>query len=521
MTVANAANSKKTVADPNAAYESVRTLWDRSRAVCGGDKYVKEYDGVLDKIYFSNLLIPFSPYMTQEQYNFYKAEAELPGITKEYAKIIKGGLLRKPPQIMLPKALPEEALEWITSQFGEDNSSMIAFLDSAIDDEIKAKTWVYVDYPVVNVDTVTPEELKALKPYAVLWSGESVINWSFTNGPDGSRILKTVVVRGFSETDGDNEFHKKLVSTVWVHELVKGKYQIRTFTKKNNEAQVPVINGQTREQIHTTASGDYELTDTNVNILMNGERLTIIPAWPLNGNVNPSEPLLNTIVDREIALYNKVSRRNHLLYGAATYTPVISSDMADEKKDEIVGSGLGSWIMLARGDTASCLATPTEALSDMEKAIASGISEIARLGVRMLAPESIQSGVALEIRDAPQTASLGILNTRISAQMADVICFMLNWKYNMKLKTSEVDFTLSPDFNPTPLGADWLRLVTEWYQNGLIPRSEWLSIGKHNDIISADYNDEDGQKEINDDSLIVNPREQADYASKLASQMAK
>ena len=85
MTVVNAAQAAiKTVGDPNAAYESLKAVWERSRAVCTGEKFVKDYDGLLDVYSFSNLLLPFSPSMSQEQYNFYKAEAELPGITAQF-----------------------------------------------------------------------------------------------------------------------------------------------------------------------------------------------------------------------------------------------------------------------------------------------------------------------------------------------------------------------------------------------------------------------------------------------------
>jgi hypothetical protein len=70
------------------------------------------------------------------------------------------------------------------------------------------------------------------------------------------------------------------------------------------------------------------------------------------------------------------------------------------------------------------------------------------------------------------------------------------------LTSSDITFNLSNDFSPTPLGADWLRLATEWYQGGLIPRGVWLSILKQNDLLEPDYDDIKGQEEINGDNLI-------------------
>src|SRR6478736_3191274 len=101
--VANAARGNKTVADPCAEFDTMLPLWTRSRAICGGERYVKAVDARVDRWKNSNLLIPFSPSMTQQQYNFYKAEAELPGIVAQFAKMLVGGLLRKQPTLKLPE----------------------------------------------------------------------------------------------------------------------------------------------------------------------------------------------------------------------------------------------------------------------------------------------------------------------------------------------------------------------------------------------------------------------------------
>jgi len=61
---------------------------------------------------------------------------------------------------------------------------------------------------------------------------------------------------------------------------------------------------------------------------------------------------------------------------------------------------------------------------------------------------------------------------------------------------------MSADFDPTPLGAEWLRLITEWYEKQLLPRSTWLDTLKSNDILSSEYDDVSGLAEINGDPLI-------------------
>lgn len=502
MTVANAANrSKKTVGDPIAEFESLLPLWQRCRAACSGERHVKAFDSFVTAAQMKSLLIPFSPTMSAPQFEFYKAEAEFPGITAQFSKMLVGGLLRKQPVLKLPAGLPEEAMNWIMNEFGQDGSALTAFLDEALMEELQtSRPWVYLDHPAIPEDA-SPELIDSAKPYPVLWKAESVINWSVAVGSDGRRYLSRVVVKGWEEKfDAQNEFHPLLVDTVRVHEIKDGFYQVRVFHAEAPTNAAPVVSGQ-RQAPSTTVK--YIEQPTITNIMKAGERLTVIPAWPLNGSINPVEPILSPIVDKEISLYNKISRRNHLLYGAATYTPILSTDMTDEAFQDIVDGGLGVWIKLPSGSTATVLETPTAALQDMDRAIAAGIEEMAKMGLRMLTPEAAQSGVALEIRNAAQTAQLGTLNTKVSNTMRQIIVFMLNWRYHLDLSISDVDFNLSTDFTPTPLGADWLRLATEWYQSGLIPRSVWIQLLQLNDMLSPDYDDEAGKVEITQDADAV------------------
>jgi len=515
MAIANKGDTTKTVADPNAEYQSLKGLWDRNKAVISGERFVKEFDAMVS---YTNLLIPFSPSMTADQYAIFKSEAELPQISSQLTKMLVGGLLRKQPVLTLPDDVPEEASDWINTQFGKDDASLVAVLDEALHEEmVTSRSFMFVDHPEITeamLDAMTPEERAGIKPYPVLYTANDIINWQTGETALGKSMLTMIVVKGFTEDASVNEFHPALTSTVWVHDLDdSGYYRIREYRVDNTESNVPVISGKVVED-YRKGSPVMILYDTNESIMIAGERLKYIPAYPLNGSIDAKEPLITSIVDKEIALYNKISRRNHLLLGAATYTPYIASDMGDEEFTKIVGAGLGAWFQIGEKDKAGVLATPTEALTDMADAIAAGIEEIARLGVRMLSPETAQSGVALELRNATQTATLGTLNTKVSNTMSKVIATMLNWRYDLTLAPSDIEFELSADFNPAPIGVEYLRLATEWYQLGLISRDIWLILLKNNDMIPADYDDEETIAAINADPLINQKDDSEDYESR-------
>jgi hypothetical protein len=451
--------------------------------------------------------------MSWDQYTFYKAEAELPGLCSQYSRVLVGGLLRKSPQLGLPEGIEEDALEWLTHDFTGDGRGLVGFLDEALREEVTtSRAWVAVSFPYVPEGLeLTPVQQKELKPFPVLFKAESVINWKEGINPLTRRKqLTRVIIRQLVEKpDVDNEFHDKLVDTVMVHEITPaGIYQIRTyeFVAQSTRDDAQVIAGEYRENYKVENGNEsWELVATDIP-LSNGEPLPSLPIFPLNGTVQPTEPLLMPLINREIALYNKISRRNHLMYGAATYTPVVSSDMNDEEFEEVVAAGLGSWLKVRDGEKIDVLDTPTNALKDMDRAIDSATVEMGRMGIRMLTPDvRDQSGVALEIRNAGQTAQLGTLNVKVSNVMARIIATMLNWRYGSDYESNEINFELSADFNPAPLGADWLRLVTEWYDAGMVPRSLFIDIMKANDIIPPNYDDEAAKTEIMEDELITGP----------------
>jgi hypothetical protein len=461
--------------------------WVKCNAVCSGENAVKELDGLLDLVNFSNLLIPFSASMSQTQYNFYRAEAELPGVTSQFLRVLIGGLLRKAPKIVLPEGTPAEVDEWLASKIGSNNSSLVSFLQEVLIEELQtSRSWIYVDHP--------SESGKDVFPFPVVWRAQDVINWA----ADREGNLSRVIIRGFfEEFTEESPYHPVLTEVVYVHQLNKeGNYEILHYKHKVTNGAI-VSEGKVQSQTNRKAP-TFELIDT-VTPQASDKPLTYIPAWPTNGSIDIVQPFLGTFVNKEVSLYNKLSRRNHLLYNSAAYTPWVSTTMNKESFEDAISAGLGSWIRLDQGDTIGVLATPTEALQDMEKAIASSIEDLAKLGVRMLAPENVQSGVALELRDSAQTSQLGLLNTQICTSLKAAIECMLFWKYN---KLYEVSVELSVDFDPTPIGADWLRLATEWYQQGLLPRSVWLSLLRKNDLLPETYDDKEAIEEINSSELI-------------------
>jgi len=440
--------------------------------------------------------------MSQEQYSFLQAESELPGLVAQYAKVVVGGLLRKRPQLSIEGVpSPEDTVDWLRRNLTAEGASLVSFLDNVLYEEVStSRVGVWVDYP-----EVAGEEETNLKPYPLVWPAESIINWQTSvDVTDRRHKLSRVVLRFYQEVPADDsDLHTDFTEYVKdLHLDEAGLYCINTYklsrtpTEEKKEARARLPEGEV-----------WELDGESVYPMVHGERLTFIPFWFLNGAIEPIEPILSPLVDREVALYNKMTRRNHLLYTASTFTPVIHSTMSEDDFQKIVSGGLGSWILLHPDDKVSALETPTAALSSLDTSIDHTVNELAKMGIRMLAPESgLQSGVALEIRNSAQTTQLGTLNVKISETMKEVLEFMVWWGTpGSSPDTIDVTFNLSMDFNPTPLGEGWMRMITEWYQERLISRSTWIEIARQNDILPDDYNDDTARVELDEDVFLPPP----------------
>ena len=501
---------------PNDEYLSQVNEWKRNRAVIQGPSYTKDFDTIPSS---DNLLLPFNPTMTQSQYDFYKAEAEVPGVTSEFSKMIIGGLLRKQPLLEIDNA-PKEAKDWILNDVGGDKSNLLSFLSGALWEEMQtSRAWIQIDYPMVDLESLTPEDRREVKPYPILHTAENIVNWSVSTSIKGVVNLDTLITRYFtSEYDSNSPYHPKYVDTVQVHRLDEnGLYEIETFIRNTSDTPSFIDGGI--DYNFSQLTDEWISQGLYTNLFKNGERMDFIPFFPLNGSVDTVDPMMTPIVNREIALYNKISRRNHLLYLSATYTPVVKSDsLTESEKNDLVKQGLGTWMFVNKDDTVETLQTPTDALKDMEEAIKNGYDELTRIGVKMLSLEpnnSDQSGVALSLRNASQNAALATLNAKVSESMKKIIKHLVNWRYDLDIKENDIRFNLSGDFNPAPRGADWMRLITEWYSGGLIPRSAFIELAKNNDALPTDYDDIGGKDEISQDDRIISPREQ--YESELAS----
>lgn len=508
--------SARRLGDPNTLYASTAITWRKNRAMAAGHEAVKQYDEWLDYTFKDNILIPVSTSMTQQQYDWLKLEGEFPGLTALYKDTLIAAMLKKDPEIEFPEDMPEERQqeiwEWFRNNFAEDGGPFVSEMFETLNEEMTTgRAWWYLNYP----------ENTELKPYPVLIRAEHIINWETGRHPiTGEQCLMTLVVRyykpesRFKPTDENPQ--PNIVDYVDVHRITdRGDYELIRYEGQQWIEGSRIVNGQVFANYDI--NGRQNVLRTNVwkeyartRPLKKGEVQTKLPFQPINGEVKPKGTVLQSMFDQEASLYNKLTRRNHLLYGTTTYTPVIKSDMTDEDVEKLTQSGLGSWLRVRADEDIDILAAPYEALESQDRAIDQTISTMTKLGLTLLDPNinSEVSGTALAIRNAPQHFRIGMLNEIVSSVVKIVLVDFINYMYDTNYEVTDFSFTMSPDFDPTPQGEKFLRLIGEYYQSGLIDRETFVHQLRVNNIVTNDYNDEEALKRISEDELTISDAEQ-------------
>ena len=497
----------KSIGTPNAVYESLREVYRNNRAVLSGESYVKALDTAPS---YNNLLKPFSDVMTQEQYDIYKAEAELPAWVEQYARTLVSGLLRKEPQIRLPESMPEEqhneVMTWLESTFGQYDESLLTFLDSALWEELNnSRAFVLLTYP--NLDRQL-ERGETLEPYPILLKGESIINWrTDVDRRTGKLVLTSVVIYSEeAEYTDENPWHPNYIPTVYWHYLDgDGYYVVEKHQNRTGYEKSIAIAGQI-QQLPSVNTDDWTLVARDDDIRFGNQRMDFLPVYPLNGHIEPIEPILTNLITKELHQYQRLSGRNHLQNGTRAYTVLVKSDQIKAKdQEQFKRQGLGSIWFLNSDDDADVLAPPHEALAEFYKSIEASYEEMSNLGMRLMSPEvrSHVSGVAINLQQGASVSILASLNTRISETMRNIIASMVNWRYGTDYAIGDFSFSLSSDFTAGPIGIEGVRLIGEWYLRGMVDADAWIYAAKKNDLLPSDWDVVAARENLKTDEIFI------------------
>jgi len=407
-----------------------------------------------------------------------------------------GLLFRKNPIVKLP-----EELDSLKDSFTDNATSLNqAATELARELIIRYRPAVLIDFPVVN-DELTLEQINALKlkPYTIIYSADSIINWH-EKIVSGVKKLDMVDLQEYHDTleYSDNEIIRAMDSL----EIIDGQYVI----KRRLLLEIIDNQGQYYQELYIKRKKEKLKKDEVEWVLlsrkiplMNGKPLDFIPfvkcsqdnSWNLNYSI------INDLVNLNLADYrNEALYRDNLTLLARPTVVVAGRIIPDGKEDDsYIALGSSSFIDLEIGGSAELLggdATQASALVISGENLKRQMSVI---GLRSLMADGngVEAAKTAQIHRSGESSTLSSIALAISDCLTKVLKIMVMWSGE---NNEDVSYEVQTDFIPETIDAELLKNLWAMYASGSLPLSQFLKRLQKGEIIDSTMTVDEFKEEI-------------------------
>lgn len=370
------------------------------------------------------------------RYQAYLRRAVFPEVMKDTVDILVGILNRKPPSIQLPEAM--EPLRDKATILGE---SLVDLLRKIHEQQlVTGRMGLHVDVPQ------DPVQIPSILPLLSTYTAESVINWDDGEAGDPTKQNLNIVVLDETENVRDG--------LEWKTER---KYRVLVLGEFAENESVGIYSSGMFMEDET-----FDVSATQP-VLLRGQTLGEIPfvfIGPHDIDINVDLPPLLGLANRSMSIYLGEADLRHALFMTGQETLVTIGNTLTEN----VQIGPGARIAMQEGGDAKFIGVDSRGIQfqlnnlNEDYQIANALS--ARLVQRGAA---VESGDALRIRVAAQTASLTSIAKASAAGMQEALRMAARW-----LGVDDDGVLIEPnlDFADDPMEASELNEMLTFKQRG-------------------------------------------------------
>lgn len=459
------------VKTPHPEYLEMLPVWEMAEALIEGQRAVHEAGTT------------FLPRLTDEGETDYKARLKRSNFFNASWRAIAGmsGMaFRKDPTTVLPPAI---------AGYADDiNMAGVSLRDLAKEmvEEVLGvgRMGLLVDHPPkpINVDTISAAagEFLGLRPFIQSFEACHIINWRFRRVRNAWR-LAMVVLKEEADISAD-EFGHECQTRYRVLDLDEaGFYRQRVF----------IVDDKDGKEIDVLIEGP-------IYPLRLSKPMTAIPFYFVGTGGKGDdidEPPLVDLMDLNVAHYQINSDWRHGLHFTGLPTPVVSGYRAEKGEKLYIGSK-SAWLFPDPNTKAEFLEFKGQGLSATKEALQEIKQEMAVVGARALADESINARETLgatEIKRAGETGILAATVISVSKAIEWALGEMRDWIG----ASGDVVFQINRKFMPNPMTAqDAVSLMQLWL-GGALSEQELLDKLKDGEIImDGDKSLESHQEEV-------------------------
>jgi len=412
---------------------------------------------------------------TQEEYTSYLLRAGWYGATGRTHEGMVGMVFRRPAVLDAPPGIED-----ITGDINLAGESLDGFTRNVLAEVLAtARSGVLVEHPSVQQDvqsvTVAQAQSANLRPYATLYTSESIINWRVERVNNAMRLTLVVLSEIVCEADPEDPYRTNDVQQYRALLLEDGRYVQRVYRKSQSEKFEP---------------------GADIVPLRNGAPLDHIPFYPFGPTENSmraQRPPMQQLADVNFGHYRNTADLEHGAHFAGLPTPWVAGAQLAEGASVALGSPTAIVFPDPAGKAGFLEFTGT-GLGALEKRCEVKEQQMAALGARMLAPEKtgVEAGATLAMRHTGESSVLAGIANLVSAGMTAVLLEMAAWAQ----LDGAVTYALNTDFMPEGLTAQELTALVQAWQAGGISWETFFANLKAGEIVAPDVTPEDEKSRI-------------------------
>lgn len=463
------------VSTPHAEYSLRKPDWSKVRHFREGARAVRA---------MGEAYLPKLTGQTTDEYNAYKARAEVYGAVDRTIDGLDGAIFRKPPQIEIKGAAAEEFQKDVTLA----NQTLTEWIRSVVEEILTAGRFgVLVDFASAaapnNDAAVKVNLVSGDRAYLVNYRAEEIINWETDVINGATRLVMVVLEECVTAKAANDPFVSVPVKRYRVLRLVNGAAFVEIWTKKTVSSPAPGDAGE----IGNGVDQEYEMSTAPIPLTRRGTPLTEIPFFFLSPNgqqVSPQKPPLLDITELCSLHYMSSADYAHGLHWVGLPTPWITGC---DPKDKIA-VGPSSAIILgdpqAKVGMLEFTGTGLNALKDRLEGLE---SKMAALGARILEEQkkAAESGDALKLRQSGDASVLAGISDAVSRAVESIVARALWWG-GTDAKEPEVKISLNMDFFATSMEPQLLTALMLAWQGGGISKDTFLWNLKKGEMLPED-----------------------------------
>lgn len=461
---------------PHAEYQHRKPDWEKIRTFVEGARAVRKA---------GETYLPKPSGWKTEEYNAYKARAEVYGAVDRTIDGLDGAIFRKVPQVEAPASAEE-----ITRDITLAGESLQVWLRTIVREVL---TVGRVGALVEFASTAVPDGALARtsgpdRPYVVTYTAEQIINWE-SEVRDGVTTLTLVVLEETTMVQSSTDpFVKVPEKRYRVLRLVDGRYVVELWTEDKT------LGTAVEAGISASSAKEVRYAKTSeVTPQRRGAPLSQIPfffASPTGQQACPSKPPLLDITDLCVLHYMVSADYAHGLHWVGLPTPWITG--ASEKDKIEIGPSAAIILPDPQAKVGMLEFTGT-GLNAVKERLEGLERKMAALGARILEEQKkdAESGDALKIRQGGDASVLAGISDAISRAAESILARMLWWQEGAGDQEPDVTVALNMDFFAVSMDPQLLVALMQTWQAGAMSKETFVWNLKRGEFMPEDRTVED------------------------------